>query len=320
MPKPISSLLTLSPTIRNYVWGGQSLLSLVGPNAAWDGKPISEVWSLYERNPVTNAEFTGRTLAEIVTEYPNEILGELTVSKGNKRFPLLIKLLDCASWLSLQVHPNNEQALQLEGLNFIGKTEAWHILNAEPDSHLIAGIKAGTSIETLHAAIGNETILDLVEYHKVQNDDTIFVPAGTIHALGPGLLIYEVQQTSDITYRIFDWNRPQNNGRTLHIEKSTAVTDPLSQGKIFHHQKTGGPVTSLVKCPYFHLEKLSGTQERDTKGLSFHALTVTDGEARVSSLGSDVVLRKFDSVLVPAVSGKYRLDGVFQILCSSVSE
>jgi len=319
MLKNIPSLFTFTPTIRNYVWGGRTLLPIAGSNAEKNDDPIAEVWALYEGNMVNSSVLAGCTLAELVADYPNEILGTHIVEQGNKRFPLLIKLLDCERWLSLQVHPNDEQARQLEGAQFMGKTEAWHILNAQPEAQLIAGIKPNTSTEELHAAIGNETILDLVEYHHVQTDDTIFMPAGTIHALGPGLLVYEVQQTSDLTYRVFDWNRPQANGRTLHIEKSIAVTNPQSQGQITRHQNLGSRITSLVKCPYFHLEMLSEPQERDTHGESFHALTVISGEARIFTHENEMLLRKLDTVLVSAVCGSYRLDGNFQILCSSVS-
>ena len=317
MQKNIPSLLTFTPAIRNYVWGGRALLPLAGLDAEKNDDPIAEVWALYEDNPVNAGVFAGRTLAELVTEYPDEILGAHGKEQANKHFPLLIKLLDCERWLSLQVHPNDEQARQMEGAQFVGKTEAWHILRAQPDAQLIAGIKPNIPAETVHAAIGNESILDLVEYHHVQTNDTVFMPAGTVHALGPGLLVYEVQQTSDLTYRVFDWNRPQTNGRVLHVEKSIAVTDPQSQGKITHPQSLGNAI--LAQCPYFQLETLVTPQERDTRGESFHALTVIVGEARIVTHDGEAVLRKFDTVLIPAVGGKYHLDGNFQILCSSLS-
>ena len=317
MLKSIPPFLTFIPAIRNYVWGGRSLLSLAGLGAETNQGPIAEVWAIHEDNPVRGGVFAGHTLAELAVEYPNDILGTDVAAQGSKRFPLLIKLLDCASWLSLQVHPNDEQARRLEGPQFMGKTEAWHILNAQPDAQLIAGIKPNTSTGALRTAVGNETILDLVEYHRVQTNDTIFVPAGTIHALGPGLLVYEVQQTSDLTYRVFDWNRPQANGRVLHIEKSIAVSNLQSQGKIIHQQDSGSTTSKLVKCPYFHLEMLSAPQERDTQGKSFHALTVIAGEAHISTRESEVMLHKFDTILVSAVCGRYHLEGNFQILCSS---
>lgn len=318
MSNSLPSLLTFSPAIRNYVWGGHTLRSFADPRAAQDGQPIAEVWALHEENLVAGGVFDGRKLSELVAAYPNEILGKSQDSLGNPRFPLLIKLLDCASWLSLQVHPNDEQAMKLEGPSFMGKTEAWHILQAEPSAQLIAGIMPGTSLENLHAAIGNERILDLVQYHSVQANDTIFMPAGTIHALGPGLLVYEVQQTSDLTYRVYDWNRPQANGRVLHIEKSIAVTDPQSQGRITRGVDSGDADASLVRCSYFQLELLSNSQERDTRGKSFHALTVAEGEGHISTSDHKIPLNKFETILVPASCGSYLLEGDFKILCSCV--
>ena len=149
MPKNTPSLLTFTPAIRNYVWGGRALLPLAGPNAGKNNDPIAEVWVLYENNPVNNGIFGGHTLAELTAKYPNEVLGKQVVAQDSERFPLLIKLLDCESWLSLQVHPSDEQACQLEGPQFMGKTEAWHILNAQSGAQLIAGIKPNTSTEAL---------------------------------------------------------------------------------------------------------------------------------------------------------------------------
>jgi mannose-6-phosphate isomerase len=119
---------------------------------------------------------------------------------------------------------------------------------------------------------------------------------------------------------VFDWNRPQTNGRVLHIEKSIAAINPQSQGQIVRQRNLGGTATSLVQCPYFNLEILSATQERDTLGMSFHALTVISGEAHISTRDSELFLHKFDTILVSAISGSYHLDGNFQILCSSVSD
>lgn len=317
LTQTIPSLLAFTPAIRNYIWGGRNLLSIAGPNAGQGGVPIAEVWVLHEDNMISKGFFAGRSLAELTAEYPEDILGG-NAKTGGARFPLLVKLLDCEHWLSLQVHPDNEQARRLEGPRFVGKTEAWHILNAQPDAQLIAGIKPNINEGTLHAAIGNESILDLVEYHRVQTNDTVYMPAGTIHALGPGLLVYEVQQTSDLTYRVFDWNRPQTNGRVLHVEKSIAVTNPQSHGQITRQRNVESGVASLVMCPYFHLEMLSAPQERDTKGESFHALTVISGQARIVTRDGDALLQRFDTVLAPAVCGKYHLQGDFQILCSSL--
>lgn len=302
--------LTLKPTIRNYVWGGRALQALAGPGTPQD-TPIAEVWAVYEHNEIASGPFAGRALADLLAEHADEILG----ARGDGGFPLLIKLLDCARWLSLQVHPDDRLAVELEGPGFVGKTETWHILEAAPDAEIIAGVKENTTPEALAGAIrGGEKILDIVEYHRVGRGDTVFMPARTIHALGPGLLVYEVQQTSDITYRVFDWNRPLTAGRELHLDKSLAATDTTLRGQI---RRAAEPGNSLAVCKYFHLERLSGPQARDTRGESFHALTVIEGRAQLHSAHGVLALGKFDSVIVPAGLGQYELQGDFVILCAS---
>lgn len=313
MPSSFPSMLFFKPAVRNYMWGGRSLAPLAG-NAAGSGQPIAEVWAVHEDNPLSSGIFAGRTLAELCLEFPDEILG--TGHRG-RRFPLLVKLLDCEQWLSLQVHPNDEQARQMEGPQFQGKTEAWHILEAQPDSQLIAGVKPNTPPKALRDAIGSEKILELVEYHQVKKNDVVFMPAGAIHALGPGLLVYEVQQTSDLTYRVFDWNRPQTNGRVLHVEKSIAAVNPQAQIKIIRcaHSETD---VGLIESPYFCLERLLSPQKRNTLGESPHILTAIEGRARISAAGREILLENLNTVLITAACGQYRLDGSFQILCASL--
>ncbi|MDX9991875.1 MAG: class I mannose-6-phosphate isomerase [Anaerolineales bacterium] len=305
--------LILEATLRNYVWGGRALQALAGADTPAD-LPIAEVWAIYEHNRIVGGPFAGRSLAELLEDHASEILG---TRARQERFPLLIKLLDCARWLSLQVHPDDRLACELEGPGFMGKTEAWYILGAAPDSELIAGLKPNTTPAALADAIrAGEKILDLVEYHPVQTGDTVFMPAGTIHALGPGLLAYEVQQTSDLTYRVFDWNRPRTGGRELHIEKSLAVSNPHARGQI---QRFDSQQEDLVSCDYFQLERLSLPQTRDTRGESFHALTVIDGVAQLQTEDGLLTLAKFDSALIPACVGSYQLRGNFQVLCASLA-
>jgi mannose-6-phosphate isomerase len=305
--------LSLKPTIRNYVWGGRVLQSLAGPDMPEDA-PIAEVWAIYEQNQIADGPFAGRTLAEVLENYADQILG---MRGGDGRFPLLIKLLDCARWLSLQVHPDDRLAVELEGSDLVGKTEAWHILDAAPDAEIIAGVKEGASPESLAEAVrGGEKILDIVEYHRVERGDTVYMPARTVHALGPGLLVYEVQQTSDITYRVFDWNRPLTDGRELHLDKSLAAIDPALRGQI---RRADEPGETVVTCDYFRLERLTAPQVRNTHGESFHALTVIEGEALLESKYGPMPLGKFESVIIPAGLGVYELQGEFTALCASVS-
>jgi mannose-6-phosphate isomerase len=241
------------------------------------------------------------------------------------RFPLLIKLLDCQDWLSVQVHPDDEQAARLEGPGQFGKTEAWHILEATPGARLISGLRPGMTAEVLAQAVRQGTLTDLAQYLEVRAGDTVFTRAGTVHALGPGLLLYEVQQTSDITYRVFDWNRPPSAGRELHVEKSLAVIDPAATGRAEPAPAlTDGGAQTLTRCEYFHLELLyaaSSPVRRDTRGESFHALTVIEGEAALEGEGWTGRLARFETAVIPAMCGEYvvRPNGPsVRALCSSV--
>jgi mannose-6-phosphate isomerase len=299
----LNTPLRLIPEYRDYIWGGNRLK----PGSS----PVAEAWVLDRNDRIASGPFAGRTLADVTKEFGKDLLGTVVVERTGLDFPLLIKLLDCAAWLSLQVHPNDDQARMLEGEGFFGKTEAWHILDAAPGAKLIAGLKPGTTPDALSRSIREGTILDAAQYLQVKTGDTIFIRPGTIHALGPGLLIYEVQQTSNLTYRVFDWNRPQTGGRVLHLEKSLEVADPAAEVRVRHYrQPDDGKWNVLCQCQYFTLEMVSsGTVEieSDTRGRSFHALMVIDGSCDIVTPGGVVTLNKFDTVVVPAACGGYVL-------------
>jgi mannose-6-phosphate isomerase len=298
----MNNLFQLTPEYRDYVWGGQRLRP---------GMLTAEAWVVYEGDRIVNGSLSGQTLAAAAQQLGADLLGAEVVRRTGTRFPLLIKILDCNDWLSVQVHPNDEQARQLEGPDQFGKTEAWHILDAADGAQLIAGVKEGTPAEALAAAIRNGTIIDYAQYHSAHTGDSIFMPAGTLHALGPGFLVYEVQQTSNITYRIFDWNRPASAGRALHLEQSVAVTNPQGTGRI---QPIGDlqpdDQRSLVQCPYFTLDLVTAQTQPvalDTRGASFHALTVVDGQGAIECGAEHITLHRFETVLVAAKAGAYHL-------------
>ncbi len=298
----MNNLLQLIPEYRDYVWGGQRLRP---------GTLTAEAWIVYEGDRIANGSLQGQTLAEAAQQLGADLLGQNVVRRTGTRFPLLIKILDCHDWLSVQVHPNDAQARQMEGPDQFGKPEAWHILEANEGAQLIAGVKEGTTAEALAAAIRNGTIVDHVQYHKARTGDTIFMPAGTLHALGPGFLVYEVQQTSNITYRVFDWNRPASAGRALHLEQAVAVTNPQGTGNI---QPIGDvrpdDQRQLIQCPYFTLNLLAAQSHPltlNTRGESFHAITVIDGQGAIACGDEHITLKRFDTVLVAAKAGSYQL-------------
>lgn len=302
----LNSFLKLTPSYRDYVWGGEKLRP--------GHHPTAEAWVVWEGDVIDAGALAGRTLGEVAAQFEVELLGSRVVARTGVRFPLLIKLLDCAQWLSLQVHPNDALAAELEGAGQFGKTEAWHILDAEPDAKLIAGLKPETSPETLAESIRTGTVIDHVRYADVRPGDTVFMPAGTLHALGPGLLVYEVQQTSDWTYRVYDWGRPATEKRPLHIEKSIRATRADFTAPVTPPPSTGdGTRHVLTQCEYFTLELLaaqSASITLDTHGESFHALTVIEGRARLQSESVSVELDRFQTAVVPAGMRRYQLQPV----------
>ena len=296
-------LFLLEPQVRERVWGGQRLKAA--------DPPVGEAWVAFEESRVRKGMHAGHTVAELSVEHGEQLLGREVFEAYGTRFPLLVKLLDCADWLSVQVHPNDEQAARLVGPGEFGKSEAWHFIEAEPGATIYAGVRAGTSAEELEAAIREGRVLEVAERLEVKTGETVYIPAGTLHALGPGLLLYEVQQSSDTTYRVYDWDRPASAGRRLHVEESVAVTDPRKAVAVRPAPELRGSaaVPALV-CPYFELEVIrlgADALDENTRGETFHLLTLTEGEAELSCDGETVRLARFETALVAGGTGAYRL-------------
>ncbi len=308
----------LNPTIKNYIWGGFQLKPYLDPAFDSGSQPVAEIWAIYDQNKIENGLFTGQILANVVADHPLEMLGKTPNQVNAFRFPLLIKLLDCQNWLSVQVHPDDNSAHQLEGPRFSGKSEAWFFLDADPQSQIIAGTKSGISQPELEDAIRNNNILDVIQWHQIDKNDCIYIPAGTIHALGPGLVVYELQQSSDLTYRVYDWDRPREAGRDLHIKKSiqsARVSQSVPKKLKAFEQKNG--VRSLIECEYFslhHIENHGEILNMDTGRSNLHALTIIEGFAEVVFQKQIYTLQKFQSLLMPASLGQYQISGEFKLL------
>jgi mannose-6-phosphate isomerase len=307
---PIHQPILLSPQYRNYIWGGNRLK----PGES----PVAEAWVVYEKDKVASGPLAGRTLADVAAQYGAGLLGQRAVETTGLRFPLLIK------WLSLQVHPNDEQARRLEGPGFFGKTEAWHFFEVEPGAEILCGLRPGTTAENLAEAIRSGTVVETMQRLVVRAGESIFIPAGTIHALGPCLLLYEVQQSSDTTYRVFDWNRPATKERPLHIEKSLVVANPDAISQLLPlPELADGSQKTLISCPYFKLETLAAQLNPillDRHGESFDALTVVNGSIHIEGDGWEIPLKRYETVLVPASCGPYQIKpaGSYRVLRATV--
>ena len=292
----------LEPEYREYVWGGSRIRPDVGRTA--------EAWLVYENNMITEGPLKGVSLSDAAVQEGKSLLGRAVVEKTGKRFPLLIKLLDCADWLSLQVHPNNAQAEFWEGPGNFGKTEAWYIVDVARGAQLISGFKAGTTKEAITRAVGTSGLLELIERKDLKTGDAILISPGMIHSLGPGSLVYEVQQTSDITYRVYDWDRPMKAGRKLHLEQAADVLAPEVGGDLVSMDMAHPKGEPLIACEFFALRVIMDNEipvQYDTRFQSFHCLTMVEGEGIIEGDGWQRHLGKFDTLLIPASCGRYHI-------------
>ena len=292
----------LKPEYREYVWGGNRIRP--------DAERTAEAWLVYECNVIIEGPLKGKTLSEAAESEGEVLLGRCVVDRTGKRFPLLIKLLDSADWLSLQVHPNNAQAKFWEGPGQFGKTEAWYIVEAEDGAQLISGFKPGTTQDEIKKAVGTCALLDIVERKVVEKGNAILISPGTIHALGPGLLVYEVQQSSDLTYRVYDWDRPMKAGRKIHLEQAADVLDPSAGGDLIVLDKSPIADKKIIGSEFFELHVTENNDlpvHCDTENNSFHSVMMIDGEGMIEGDGWQRKLGRFENLLIPASCGRYHI-------------
>ena len=297
--------LRFHPVFRQYIWGGRRLGSVFGKPIG-EGDDYAESWEVVDhgndQSVVREGDLTDKTLNELVANHTAELLGD--AGKEATQFPLLLKLLDCNRDLSIQVHPNDQQASQLEPPD-LGKTEAWYILDADPGAKLYVGLREGVDANQFEAAVADGSVADCMQTLSPAPGQAILIPAGTVHALGSGLLVAEIQQSSDTTYRLFDWNRLGADGqpRPLHVGQGLAVTDWDSRPQLTapQRQENEPSYEQLIRCDRFTLcrRTLDGDPIELPLGGSFRILLVIEGEIelRGDPLGP---LTRGQSVLLPA--------------------
>jgi mannose-6-phosphate isomerase len=302
-------LIRTEPAFRDYLWGGRKLEQVLGkalpPSGVW-----AESWEVVDHDEhqsvVKNGPMAGKTLREVAHEDPQWLFG---TNSQLKQLPLLLKYLDCQRVLSVQVHPDDNYAQKMTPPD-LGKTEAWYIIAAEPGAVLYAGLKAGVGKKELASAIASGRVEDCLHKIEPQAGDCVFIPAGTVHALGAGLLVAEIQQASNTTFRLFDWNRVDADGkpRTLHIESSLAVIDYSSGPRPLQiPQPTSQPQRErLVACEKFILDRITPPSP-SSSGCStlcgdgkFHLLTAPHGSVQFEVNGETVSLQAGESVMAPA--------------------
>lgn len=306
--------LQLQPELKDKVWGGHALEAMLG--LARSARKVGEAWLVFEDLRVANGDWAGRTLADLTKSYPDLMLGaqrEASIINGVPRFPLLAKFLDPSEWLSVQVHPDDAYARAREQMPY-GKCEAWYVVRAESGARIIHGLSQKISRERLIETAKSGEIKGLMDYVELHQDEAVINMPGIIHALGPGLVIYEIQQSSDITYRLYDWDRPPSAGRELHLEQSGDVSDyqPIDQHRIrpLTLQGNGATRTLFAACRYFAAEKIDvrSSYHTDTHGASPHLLTVLHGAGAVTTNGASAELGIGQSVVIPAQAGSYSIE------------
>jgi mannose-6-phosphate isomerase len=319
--------LRFRPELKEKVWGGRTLAALVG--APQTERRIGEAWLIHESMPVQNGPLQGRILADLVRDFPQQMLGARGagfVVDGVARFPLLAKILDAEDWLSVQLHPNDEQARAREGVPY-GKCEFWLVLDAAPGARVIHGLTQRVSPEELVRAARNGAIREMFDTVEVSAGDVLINTHGMIHALGPGLRIYELQQSSDITYRLYDWDRPASDGRALHLDQSAAVADyePVlahTIAPIEFSSRSGTETRMLCACRFFAAthKRITDVETANTRGVSPHLLTMLGGRGDIVAGDMRMPLHAGDSILVPAGLGEYALiaDGEMRVVTGFV--
>jgi len=317
-------ILKFHETYVERIWGGNKLRQVLGRNID-AAAPIGEAWLIADHpsceSVVAEGAFQGKTLRDLMESNSADILGTLAKPTPGGRFPLLLKLIDAGDVLSVQVHPDDAQAAALNEPD-AGKTEMWHVLDANPESTLLSGLCEGVTRESFETALEKGDTEKFMHSFPVSKGDSVFVPAGSVHAIGAGILLAEIQQNSDITYRLFDWNRVDSNGnaRELHIEKALAVMNfnsgPGKCIKPLTYIENGVTHELLAACPYFTAERLvfSTHAEFEMKGKSFHIVQSLSKAVTVGSENNKCNLLPGEAALIPASTGKWYIDSTCSVL------
>ncbi len=314
------SILKLKPSCKDYLWGGSRLVEEYGKE--YDGEVLAETWELscHPDGPsvIRNGKYTGRTLSEYIEREGKDVLG--THCRRFRDFPILTKFIDAKDNLSIQVHPDNRYALKNEGQ--YGKTEMWYVMDAGKEAFLYYGFKKEISREEFARRIQEDALLEVLNAVPVQKGDVLFIESGTIHAIGKNILIAEIQQNSNVTYRVYDYGRVGKDGkkRDLHIEKALAVTNRIPI------VKDNSSYPHVADCDYFTVDKLNldGKVMRELTGEvseeSFASILMLDGEGIIENEGETLGYKKGDSFLLLAGSGKYTIKGTCDALITTIRE
>ena len=306
--------IKLSPAFKDYLWGGNRLVKEYNKRCELD--IVAESWELSTHkdgeSTVDSGSFKGTSLSEYIAKNPKALGNK---ARGACELPVLAKLIDAKDNLSVQVHPDEEYAKVHHDQH--GKTEMWYVLDCEDGACLYYGFRRETSAEELEAAIKDNTVMELLNKVKVKKGDTFFIEAGTVHAIGSGILIYEIQQNSNVTYRLYDYDRTDKNGnkRQLHIADGLAVA---TKAPCKPHRNVS--VGLLAECDIFTAKKIKVTEQTslDLTDDSFISLVITEGEGKLRLCDTEMELKKGDSIFIPAQNACVDIIGNCEMICATL--
>lgn len=311
--------LKFRPRLKERIWGGNKLIASgkKPPRGMSSDTPVGESWEISglqgDVSVIANGFLKSNNLQEAIEVYMGELIGDAVYDKYGLEFPLLVKFIEAHEKLSVQVHPDEELAIERHGAR--GKTEMWYVIDAAPGAYLYIGFNRAVSRSEYLKAVADGSVESLLKRYEVSAGDAFYIPAGTVHAVGEGVLFAEIQQTSDITYRIDDWGRVDADGnhRQLHIEESAdAINYEYAGGYDITGRANPNSHIELASSPYFTTELLSvdGVMERDYSSLdSFVIYICTAGECRVTTDSGTENLKAFETLMLPAIDDEVKIEG-----------
>jgi len=310
--------LLFKPIFKDRIWGGSKLKSLFGKEIQSD--QVGESWELStvggDVSIVADGPYQNLPLTDLIAKFPQEILGKKVFEQFGNQFPLLFKFLDASQDLSIQVHPNDELAQKRH--NCFGKTEMWYIIQAEENARNIIGFKEDSSAKEYLQKLESKDLLSILSQEKVQKGDVFFLETGTVHAIGEGIVLAEIQQTSDITYRIYDWDRVDDKGnvRELHLDLAMDAINYAQTHTRRAYTQTENTENQIVQSNYFSVNyiPLNGQLALEHNGDSFRVYMCTEGSFSVIYQGESYSFQKGNTILLPAVLNDYVLEGKAELL------
>lgn len=304
--------LKFQPTLKDRIWGGKKLKTEF--NKPSESNQVGESWEISsvpgDVSIVENGFLKGQSLQEVIEDYSSDVLGKKNLKRFGKDFPLLIKFIDAKEDLSIQLHPDDD--LAKERHNSFGKTEMWYVMQADKEANLIVGFNQKMDKDTYLKHLEEKSLTKILNFEKVKAGDTYFIEAGRVHAIGAGVLLAEIQQTSDVTYRVYDWDRVDKEGNERELHNDIAIDAfkfDLKDDFRVNYSKEKNVSNEMISCPFFttnYLELDSEMVKENTHD-SFLIYMCVDGEVAIVTENSNEVISKGETILIPATMKDFLL-------------